>query len=249
LRDEKTLRQALLGFQDGRQVAVQVLKADEELAPNDVVLAVRPWRVTEARLHAPTEIIVRKGDTVSSFMEMLTTRYKGLLHTEEDAEEKENATKQENVQEGAEEGLAKRKDALEVVVVPTVGGTLTISRCQTLKWSESRLSASASAEVLEKPLSEFKEIRDGVTLVVRSRLSALKGAPPEAQPKSGGKGKGKDAAGAARARAKSADGHVSIAAAAAAIGKRSQNERAERGLVIRVAHPEGPTPEPVDGAS
>lgn len=251
LRDERAVRQALMGFSDGRQMAVQVLKADEELSPSDVILAVRPWRVTEGRLHAPTEIIVQKEQTLSSFLEMLTTRFKGLLQGEEQAEEKENSAEDANVKVFAEDRDAKMSDsgpdALEVVVVPTVGPALTVKRCETLKWAECRFNASASAEALMKPLSDLKEIRDGITLVVRSKLAALRGPPAEAAaPKAGGKGKGKGPSRPlGKAGAKSGTG-PSLSTVVAA---KKPPQAAERGLVIRVAHPEGPAPQATEAAA
>merc|ERR1712014_514935 len=79
LRDDRTLRSALGGLSDGRCVALQVLDEDEELGPDDVIIALRPWRVKEGRLHAATEVVIPKTQTVNALRASFTTRFHGLL--------------------------------------------------------------------------------------------------------------------------------------------------------------------------
>ncbi|CAJ1418968.1 unnamed protein product [Effrenium voratum] len=209
LRDLRTLRSALLGLSDGRQVAVQVMDQDEELGLDDMVILLRPWRVQEARLYAPSELVVTKNQSLAEFQDKLTERFKGLLKGGE--EDKENALPTE--------------DSLEIVAAHATGPPLTVKRCETLKWADSRLSPGA--ERVEKPLADFKEVRDGVTLVVRSRAAEAPAA--QAVPK---KGTGKGPATAATAAAAAAEKKKSKPWASAQASGR------ERGLVIQVSHPE-----------
>merc|ERR1711907_578583 len=131
LRDERTLRSALLGIGDGRQVAVQVLANDEELGEDDMILLLRPWRVAEGRLHAPTEMVVQKSQTLASFQEQLTARYRGLLGksteatTDKAAESGEADTCADTTVTDTDcAESAADDDWLELCVVPTAGPPL-----------------------------------------------------------------------------------------------------------------------------
>jgi len=217
LRDESKIKGPAFG--DGRQVAVQVLDADEELKADDIILGIRPWRVCDGILHAATDVIIGRSKTLGDLLDVLNTRFKGMLETDE--------------------------DVLEVVTLPSVGPPLSVKRCLTLKWSESRLT-NPDAESLAKPLSEYKELRDGVVLVVRSGAAATRGAPAETagEGKGTGKGPGK---GPTAGPAQGGDLASQIAAKAAALAAgptakaaAKASARAERGLVIRVERPEGP---------
>lgn len=209
LRDQRTLRSALMGFADGRQVAVQLMEEEEELGPDDLLLLVRPWRVVEARLHAPTEMMVSKNQPLVEFQAKLTERYKGLLQDGKDEADKENQP--ENLE-----------DKLEICVAHATGPPMTIKRCETLKWSESRLCG-----VSDVTLADLKELRDGVTLIVRSRAAALCGAQVESKAvKGNGKGptKGSQAGRKGAAQGQGTQPTVTVATA---------KSRAERSLVIR----------------
>lgn len=238
LRDERTLRSALLGFGDGRQVAVQVMAEDEDLGPDDLVILVRPWRVREARLHASTEIVATRNQSLAKFQDMLAERFKGLLHAEE---EKDNVVPVKSTDEISQDGkehiapvasgkptAETFKDSLEIVAAHNTGPPLTSKRCETLKWADSRLTPGP--QTVEKPLADFKEVRDGVTLVIRSRLAALAGvevSEPAAGPSKGGKKGVAKASAKAALKAKGGDSTVTVSTG-----------RAERGLIIQVAHPE-----------
>ncbi|CAE7220700.1 SIRT6 [Symbiodinium sp. CCMP2592] len=120
------------------------------------------------------------------------------------------------------------KDSLEIVAAHNTGPPLTSKRCETLKWADSRLTPGL--ERVEKPLADFKEVRDGVTLVIRSRLAALAGvevAEPAPGPGKGGKKGVAKASAKAALKAKGGDSTVTVSTG-----------RAERGLIIQVAHPE-----------
>eukprot|EP00929_Paragymnodinium_shiwhaense_P074775 TRINITY_DN38268_c0_g2_i1.p1 TRINITY_DN38268_c0_g2~~TRINITY_DN38268_c0_g2_i1.p1 ORF type:complete len:1161 (+),score=340.66 TRINITY_DN38268_c0_g2_i1:121-3603(+) len=222
LRDERTLRNALMGLGDGRQVAVQVLQADEELCADDLIVQLRPWRYKEGKLHAATDWVLRKTRTLADVREELTARFQGILV--QPAEESEAAASEEG-------GATDEKDSLEIVVVASSGPPLTVARCISLKWQESRLNG-LQGEDLEAPMSDFKEIRDGVTFVLRSGLSAKKG-PPGEPPKGAGKGPVQPQPPAERPKAKAGKrpglGAKPTVAAAPA--------RKERALVIDVACP------------
>lgn len=156
LRDDRTIRSALPGLSDGRQVAVQILEKEETLGPDVLIIAVRPWRVKEGRLHASSELLVNKTQTLAEFRSMFSERFAGLL--------------QSGCASSAEEAV---EDYLEIVALPSTSGgpPLTSQRCPSLKWTESPLNTT-SEEALAKPLSELRDLRDGVTLVLRSRLAA-----------------------------------------------------------------------------
>jgi len=157
LRDDRTLRSALPALGDGRQVAVQFLDADESLGPDDVLVSVRPWRVLEGRLHAPTELVVDKSQSLADFHAMLTSRFAGLLQTAE----------------ASPEGGPAELDSLQIVALPggNSGPALTSQRCASLKWNESRLNPT-SHEEQSSSLIECREFRDGATFIVRSQLAA-----------------------------------------------------------------------------
>jgi len=174
-----------------------------------MLLLVRPWRVMEARLHAPTEMVVSKNLTLREFRAKLTDKYKGLLQDAEDDKE--------NHPEGLE------KDTLEIIAAHATGPPMTVKRCETLKWSESRLSGEGT-----QSLADLKELRDGVTLIVRSKVAASKGAQVENKTIKG-TGKGPSSKGQAGRKAVGQQPTVTVATA---------KSRAERGLVIQVAHPE-----------
>jgi len=227
LRDERKLEPSLLGLADGREVAVQVLDQDEELTPDDVIINVRPWRVKEAKLHAPTEVKVDRSKTLGHLLDSLTERFKGILQSS-DGESKED--------EEAEE------DTLEVLPLPTTGGPpITIARCEKLRWGDSRLKAP-TPEARETPLIELREVRDGATIVVRSRLAAVAASASQKEGPSpattttnaavGGGGLQSQIQAKAKGLAK-AGGRFGPAAFAKARGG-----RVERGLVIRVEKPE-----------
>ncbi|CAK0862510.1 unnamed protein product [Prorocentrum cordatum] len=192
LRDDRTLRGALLGLADGRHVAVQVLDQDEELTPDDLVVSVRAWRYAEGRLSAAAEVVVRRSQALSELRGLLDARYHALL-TKPDAE--------------ASAGEDAGEDRLEVVALASAGPPLTVKRCATLRWGESQLNATdsdspgaplpRSLRSLRRPLAELRDLRDGATLVVRSARAAARGPPGEpARPA------GAPPAAAARAKAK-----------------------------------------------
>eukprot|EP00931_Biecheleriopsis_adriatica_P011678 TRINITY_DN11275_c0_g1_i1.p1 TRINITY_DN11275_c0_g1~~TRINITY_DN11275_c0_g1_i1.p1 ORF type:complete len:1183 (+),score=292.38 TRINITY_DN11275_c0_g1_i1:28-3576(+) len=244
LRDEKTLRSALLGIGDGRQVAVQVLDEEEELTPEDMLVLLRPWRVQEGRLHAPTEMVVTKNQTLAAFQERLTERYKGLLQAQQVpvSEEKENQQPAEHEDIGAKEIAGKEppaEDSLEIVAAPTSGPPLTAKRCETLKWAESRLSPKPGAAPGDKQLAAFKEVRDGVTLVLRSRIAGASG-PSES--KSEGKGFGKAGPPGPKPGPKAKAGARGPRPGDVCVAGASRQERA---LVIQVAHEENAATEPI----
>jgi hypothetical protein len=157
LRDDRTLRSALPGLSDGRQLAVQFLDSDEMLGQDDVIISVRPWRVLEGRLHAPTELVVNKAHTLADFHSVLASRFSGLL--------------QKAVQGTHQE--PEELDSLQIVVLPGASGgpPLTSQRCAALKWAESRLNFANGQE--SSSLADFREFRDGAAFVVRSRLAAV----------------------------------------------------------------------------
>jgi len=197
LRDERTLRSALLGFSDGRQVAVQVLDCEEELGTDDLIMLVRPWRVAEGRLHAATEIVVQRTQTLAEFRDQLTKRFHGLL-----GQAPVLATEMDAAKDGVgavdahETSRNAQDDWLEICCLPSTGPpTVNVSRCQNLKWADSRLN-STNTESSSKALSEYKEVRDGMTLIVRSALQGQGAAAAEipAVPKVKGAGRGKPAA-------------------------------------------------------
>lgn len=178
LRDERTLRSALSLLSDGRQVAVQVLEEEEDIGADDFILSIRPWRVHEGRLHSASEHIVSRSRSVGDLRSDLTARFKGILLPSSDAEDLPTGDSQ---------------DHLEIVPLPFAGPPLTIKRCITLNWAESKLSSGDPAD-LETPLSEVKDLRDGTVLVVRSAFSAALGPPAEELPKLMPKAKGKASA-------------------------------------------------------
>ena len=66
LRDEKTLRSALAGFVDGRQVGVQVLDHEEELAQDQAVVLLRAWLLRAGQLTPPLEVSERGDQGITS---------------------------------------------------------------------------------------------------------------------------------------------------------------------------------------
>jgi len=233
LRDDRTLRSALLGISDGRQIAVQVLEHDEELTADDLILQLRPWRYLEGKLHAPTEFIFKRTRSLAELREELTTRFHGLLRRPAAGLEEVSADDGDGAGAGGDdEPNVPCQDWLEIVALPTVGPPLSVKRCATLRWADAPLSATAAEEV-QRPISDFKDVRDGATLVVRSALAAASGPPGEPAAKAAASPK----AGSAKAKAKAKPrGAPSVTIA----GRPAR----ERSLVIEVAHPECATPLP-----
>jgi len=249
LRGERTLRSALLGFGDGRQVAVQVLDKDEELAPDDLILQLRPWRYETGQLFAPSEWIVNGTRSLADIRGELTARFCSLLvqATTTDAASEtpvENSAAEEVSEDGTVAGQPvprkDEEDRLEIVALPSAGPPFSVKRCASLKWGPSAFNASDQA-ALQRSLSDLPEIRDGAVLVLRSALHAARGPPVEpAAAKSASKAGAKGAP-----KAKSAAGGAAAAAAAKAraAGAKAGSggapaTRREQALVIRVAHPE-----------
>lgn len=251
LRDDRTLRSALMGFSDLRQVAVQALDHDEELTAEDLFFTLRTWRVHEGKLSVPTEEIVRKTQTLAAFRAQLAARFGPELFLPAAAPEAPGEAGEEpeaEAEAGKGQGGAVKaepapeefgEDFLQLFTLPTATTPNVMQRLQASKWEATRLN-SANAVDAELPLSEFKELRDGVALVVRSARSAARG-PPDIVNAGKGKGKGPKgptatladgiaakAEGRAKGKAKSWP-KVSVAAPAA---------RRERGIVIQVANPE-----------
>lgn len=227
LRDDRTLRSALLGVADGRQVAVQILDHDESLTPADLVVQLRPWRYEEGRVFAATEWILRGSLSLAEIRAELNGRYRGLLESTPGPEP--GAVDSSGEATAAVEAI--EEDYLEIVALPSVGPPLSVQRCAGLRWAESPLS-STDAEELKRPITEFREVRDGCTLVLRSALRAKRG-PPAESAKTGGEGQAKAGAkGLAKVKAKAGpkSGGVSVLAGP---------PRRERALIIEVAHPEG----------
>lgn len=222
LRDEKTLKAALVGFSDGRQVAIQVLDFEENLEPEDVVFVVYPWLVQAQRLLGTSEIVVSKLKTLEEVREILAARFKMLL---------ENDPEEEKPQICIEEEGEEASNVLELAALYSPQGIVQIKHCWSLKWSDVRLNPS-KAEALAKTLTDVREIRDGVVLIMRYKLDVLRGAP-RPPTVTGGKGAGKA----------KAQGFTSIDQAAASIGgaarsKAAKAKRPERGIHIEVACPD-----------
>jgi hypothetical protein len=143
---------------------VQILDKEETLGPDDLIIAVRPWRVKEGRLHAPSELVVNKTQTLAEFRSMFSIRFAGLLQSGG-----------ETTEQGHEEGHeARADDYLDIVALPvgSSGPSLTSQRCISLKWIESPFNSTAD-KTLSAPISELRELRDGAVLVVRSHLAAM----------------------------------------------------------------------------
>lgn len=265
LRDERMLRNALPGLADGRTVAVQVLDKEEELAVSDLILLVRPWRVAEAKLHAPTEFVAPRAQTLAEFRAALTARFPGLLTapsrepqgsgaaglTDEVVPESLLARQESEPEDttGPDDDTVPQKhpqqreleeDQLELVVMPTVGPPLTIKRCETLKWASCPLNVQGS-KACEMKLSEVTELRDGSTLVVRSRMAArnMADSAPACAPQVAGGGRGRGTAG----RGAGGRGRGQPFAAA-----KQWPRPAERSLRIEVVCPDEPEPSTVSTA-
>mmetsp|Transcript_35642 Transcript_35642/g.113983 ORF Transcript_35642/g.113983 Transcript_35642/m.113983 type:complete len:828 (+) Transcript_35642:1059-3542(+) len=173
LRDDRTLRSALPALGDGRLIAVQVLAVDEELSADDVVLAARPFRAREGRLHAATEVVLPKAQTVGDLRASLAARFQGLLVGAGNSAGFVAEGCDNDSISGAEanEQVQAAEDCLEFVLLPAAGPPLTAKRCATLRWGDSQLNATDEA-TLAMSISEVKDFRDGSVLVVRSRMSA-----------------------------------------------------------------------------
>eukprot|EP00930_Biecheleria_cincta_P042130 TRINITY_DN28987_c0_g1_i1.p1 TRINITY_DN28987_c0_g1~~TRINITY_DN28987_c0_g1_i1.p1 ORF type:complete len:1181 (-),score=210.46 TRINITY_DN28987_c0_g1_i1:211-3753(-) len=184
LRDDRTLRSALLGFADGREIAVQILDTEEELDLDDLIILLRPWRVQENKLFSPSEYIVKKTSTLAELRDRLTAKFRSMLVQAESSpvpsggEGNDQDAVQASELRTATEASSRIADYLEIVTVTAGGPPLNIKRCTTLNWAESRLSGT-DAEDLTKSLSDFKEIRDGCIFVVRSALNAARGQAQE----------------------------------------------------------------------
>lgn len=246
--DSRTLRNALMCFSDMRQLAVQVLDHDEELTPDDIFLQMRTWVVHEGKLSPPSEEIVRKTQTLGEFRFALAARFgPALLFPAAAAPEATDGEPEaedagSSVAEPAPELVAgggeEEEDHLQMFTLPTVANSPTvITRLLAARWEALRINTLVGGDA-EIPLSEFKELRDGVTLILRSARSAARG--PPATPAAGkgpGKGKAPNKAGPTLAEQVSAQAKkmgkgrptVSIASAPA---------RRERGIVIQVANPD-----------
>ena len=79
------------GAFSARMDVIRVDMQEEELGADDMIIMVRrglktvaevlrrPWRVAEGRLHAPTELVVSKNQSLLHLQEKLRERFKGLL--------------------------------------------------------------------------------------------------------------------------------------------------------------------------
>eukprot|EP00913_Durusdinium_trenchii_P020107 g18895.t1 len=131
----------------------------------------------------------------------MTERFKGLLLDDEDKENHpQDPSECQDCFVWLSSLLGREKprgcpdahqDMLEICAAHSAGPPMTVKRCETLKWAESRLSERGNP----KPLADFKELRDGVTVILRSQRAARHG-PAAAQDtgKSTGKGPGKPGA-------------------------------------------------------
>jgi hypothetical protein len=65
--------QAISRLADGREVAVQLLSAEENVAESDIILSVRRWHVCDRKLDPAVDLIISKHNTFSQLRDTIAT--------------------------------------------------------------------------------------------------------------------------------------------------------------------------------
>lgn len=160
LRDDALLKSAMSSLHDGHKLVVQVLDKDEALLEQDLLVEVLCWRPLDGHLQGPVELVVDRGQTLGEFRSQLTKRFYDAL-----------VRRGEEVNNDIPTASEEEEDMLEIVCLPYSEAPTTVTTCASLQWAESVLSSNDAA-LVATPLSRFKEVYDGVVLVLRSALDA-----------------------------------------------------------------------------
>jgi hypothetical protein len=65
--------QAISRLADGREVAVQLLSTEENVAESDIILSVRRWHVCDRKLDSAVDLIISKHCTFSQLRDTIAT--------------------------------------------------------------------------------------------------------------------------------------------------------------------------------
>jgi hypothetical protein len=69
----RSVFQVLPRLSDGREIAVQLLSADENVGESDIILSLRRWRVCDKKIEPPVDLILSKHSTFAQLRETIAT--------------------------------------------------------------------------------------------------------------------------------------------------------------------------------
>ena len=108
--------QAISRLADGREIAVQLLSADENVGESDVILGVRGWHVCDRKIDPVVDLIISKHSTFAQLRDTIATMadLDGFMPEPEPEREPEQETEQETELDQEIDSLAEPRTAAEI---------------------------------------------------------------------------------------------------------------------------------------